>query len=102
MADRTNLNKSMVALIVGQMSDAIIFFNATGRGVKLESLGPYLPSIDLNGTFSVDHRLDNTIKNGLNANNIFTGAIKFRENIGKTADELVALWNANHPDDKVP
>jgi ribosome-interacting GTPase 1 len=101
MADRSNVNKSMVALIVGQMSDAIIFFNAAGRGVKLEGLGTYLPGIDLDGTFNIEHRLDKTIKNGLNANNIFTGAIKFRENIGKTPDELVALWNKDHPDDPV-
>jgi hypothetical protein len=101
MADRTNLNKSMVALIVGQMSEAVVFFNATGRGVKLEGLGTYLPNIDLDGAFSIDYRLDNAIKNGLNAKNIFTGTIKFSENIGKTPDELVAIWNENHPDDKV-
>ena len=101
MADRTNLNKSMVALIVGQMSEAVVFFNATGRGVKLEGLGTYLPSINLDGTFSIEHRLDNAIKNGLNAKDIFTGTIKCSENIGKTPDELVALWNKDHPDDPV-
>jgi hypothetical protein len=31
----------------------------------------------------------------------FEGAITNRQNIGKTADELVQLWNEEHPDDQV-
>jgi len=101
IADRTNLNSSMVALVIGQLSDAVIFFNAAGRGVKLAGLGTYLPGVDLDGTFSVQYRLDRAIKNGLNASDIFTGTIIHRENIGKTPDELVALWNTDHPEDPV-
>jgi hypothetical protein len=101
IADRTNLNKSMVALVLGQLSDAVIFFNTTGRGVKFEGLGSYLPGIDLDGTFNVENRLDSAIKKGLNAPGVFTGTLVNRENIGKTADELVALWNTAHPEDPV-
>jgi hypothetical protein len=101
IADRTNLNKSMVALVLGQLSDAVIFFNTTGRGVKFEGLGSYLPGIDLDGTFNVENRLDSAIKKGLNAPGVFTGTLVNRENIGKTADELVALWNTAHPEDQV-
>jgi hypothetical protein len=101
IADRTNLNRSMVALVIGQLSDAVIFFNASGRGVKFERLGTYLPSIDVDGAFSIDYRMDKAIKTGLNASNIFTGTLSLRENIGKTSDELVAMWNKDHPDDPV-
>jgi len=31
----------------------------------------------------------------------FGGTIMNRKNIGKSADELVALWNETHPDDPV-
>ena len=101
IADRTNLNKSVVALMAGQLSDAVIFFNSTGRGVKIDGLGTYLPGVELDGTFTVDHRLDPDIKNGLNALNMFTGIIDNRENVGKTPDELVAQWNEGNPLDPV-
>lgn len=37
----------------------------------------------------------------LNDSNAFKGEIECRENIGKSGDDLVALWNAEHPDDLV-
>jgi hypothetical protein len=47
------------------------------------------------------HRADTAFGNGLNIPGIFTGTILNREHIGKTSDELVAKWNAEHPDDQV-
>ena len=41
------------------------------------------------------------IKNRLNAPGAFRGEIKNRENIGKTGDDLVTMWNGSHPDDPV-
>ena len=32
---------------------------------------------------------------------VFTGTIINRDTIGKTSDELVGLWNGEHPDDEV-
>jgi len=39
--------------------------------------------------------------NRLNAPGDFRGEIGNRDMIGKTADELVARWNEEHPDDPV-
>jgi len=101
LADRTGLNEGEVSLVTKELRDAVIFFNRAGRGVKLEGLGSYLPNLQLDGTFDLQHRLDIAVKNGLNTPGVFTGSIKNRENIGKSADDLVALWNAAHPDDPV-
>ena len=101
IADRTGLNEGEVSIVLKEMRDAVIFFNRQGQGVKLEGLGTYLPKINLNGKFSVSHRLDRDIANALNAPGAFTGDIANRENIGKTSDELVAMWNAEHPDDPI-
>jgi hypothetical protein len=101
LADRTGLNQGEVTMMLIELRDALIFFNRAGRGVKLEGLGTYLPNIQLDGGFDVQHRLDPAIKDGLNAPGTFTGVITNRQHIGKTADELVALWNAEHPDDPV-
>ena len=59
------------------------------------------PSIDTKGKYSISHRLDREISNVLNAPGAFSGEIINRANIGKTSDELVALWNAEHADDPV-
>ncbi len=99
IARSTGLNESGVRQVLLELRDAIVFFAAAGRPVKLEGLGTYTPSIDLDGTVKVGHRADSTLKARLNAE--FHGEIERRENIGKSGDELVALWNAEHPDDPV-
>ncbi|RMH79195.1 MAG: hypothetical protein D6681_19375, partial [Calditrichaeota bacterium] len=66
-----------------------------------EGLGVYTPTIDLSGTIKVGHRADPVIKKRLNAPGAFKGEILHREHIGKSGDDLVAMWNAEHPDDPV-
>ncbi len=101
LAGRTGLNEGEIRMVMIELRDAIVFFNRTGRSVKLEGLGTYAPKIDLDGVFGVSHRLDNRIKNELNAPGVFSGTIVNRENMGKTSAELVALWNEEHPEDPV-
>ena len=100
IASRTGLNTSEILGALAELRDAIIFFNRSGYGVKLEMLGTFLPNIRLDGTFDVQYRLDRSLRNGLNRGK-FHGTILNRGNIGKTADELVAQWNEEHPDDQV-
>lgn len=97
----TGLNESGVQQVLLEMRDAVIFFNQQGRAVQLEGLGTYSPSIDLEGTFKVNHRADKALTNALNAPGSYLGEIANRENIGKTSDELVEMWNTDHPDDPV-
>ena len=101
MADRTGLNKGDLQMALSEFSAAVQFYNKRGQGVKLPGLGTYLPSIDTQGKISVSHRLDTEISNILNAPGVFSGEIEYRENIGKTSDELVAMWNSSHPNDPV-
>ena len=101
MADRTGLNEGEIRLLMAELRDTIVFFNKSGRGVRLEGLGTYAPKIGLDGKFGVSHRLDNHIRNALNVPGAFKGVIERRENIGKTSEELVAMWNAEHPEDPV-
>ena len=101
IASRTGLNEGEVTQVLLEMRDAVIFSNLQGRTVKLEGLGAYTPTIQLDGDFGVDHRADKEIKNSLNTPGEFRGEIENRSNIGKTSDELVAMWNEEHPDDPV-
>jgi hypothetical protein len=83
-----------------ELHDALVFFGQRGCGVKLEGLGTYLPTIRLDGTVDMQHRLDWGLRRDLNRGK-FAGRIVNRKNIGKTAEQLVAQWNARHPDDPV-
>jgi hypothetical protein len=101
IAARTGLNEGEVRQVLLEMRDAVLFYNLQGRAVKVEGLGTYTPIVQLDGDFKVGHRADVALKKGLNAPGEFRGEIENRENIGKTGDELVAMWNEEHPDDPV-
>jgi hypothetical protein len=100
IASRTGLNAGEIYFVLMELRDAIVFFGLSGQGVKLEGLGTYLPNMRLDGSLDAQHRLDPAIRKGLNRR-AFTGTVLNRKHIGKTPDELVALWNADHPDDAV-
>lgn len=101
LTSRTGLSRGQVSLVLNELSDAVTFFNRAGRGVKLERLGTYLPSIQLDGSFDIEHRTGRELKDSLNAPGTFTGSIRNKANIGKGVDELIGLWNSEHADDPV-
>ncbi len=101
IARSTGLNESGVRQVLLELRDAVIFFNRRGQPVKLEGLGTYTPTVGLDGVFDVGYRADSALKNGLNEPGSFRGEIENRENIGKSSDDLIALWNQAHPDDPV-
>jgi hypothetical protein len=100
VANRTGLNRGEILLVLTELHEAIAHYNRLGRGVRLEGLGTYLPNVRLDGSFDVQHRLDPRLKGLLNEEG-FAARIANRRHAGKTADELVALWNEEHPDDPV-
>ncbi len=86
---------------IKEVRDQIIEFCRAGRAVKVDGLGTFTPTIDLDGTLALAFRADSAINAGLNLPGTFSGTIINREYIGKTADELVAKWNEDHADDQV-
>ena len=101
IARSTGLNESGVRQVLLELRDAAIFFNRQGRSVKFEGLGTYGPSIDLNGKLRISHRADSALPKALNAGGAYRGDIVNKDNIGKTSDELVVMWNADNPGDLV-
>ena len=101
IARSTGLNESGVRQVLLELRDTVLFFTLRGQPVKLEGLGTYTPKISLDGTLGIGHRADVALKHGLNQPGAFKGEIENRENIGKTSDDLIAMWNEAHPDDPV-
>ena len=87
--------------MLSELSAAVQFYNKMGNGAKLPGLGSYLPTIDTQGKLNISHRLDREIANELNIPGAFQGEIINKENIGKTGDDLVAMWNSDHAEDPV-
>ena len=101
LARATGLNESTSDLAFKEVRDMIIENLRAGRGVKIEGLGTWLPNIDLQGNFDVQYRIDPFLKNAINTPGTFVGTILNRENIGKTVEELIAMWNTDHPENPV-
>jgi hypothetical protein len=102
VARATSIVEGSADLVVKEMRDQIIMFCSAGRAVKVEGFGIFSPNIGLEGDFSISFRADPAFANNLNMPGTFSGRIINRENIGKTSDELVTLWNEQYPEDQVP
>lgn len=101
IAGRTGLNRGTISMVLYEIKDALLFFHLAGRSVKLDSLGCYTPYIDLKGNIDVTNRLPSEFKAELNKPHAYEGKIINRDMIGKTAGEIIARWNEEHPDDKI-
>lgn len=101
IAGRNTLNEGQVYLALKEFRDVVVYLCKVGRSAYIEGLGTYVPKISIDGTYSVSHRLHTDIKDELNKNRAFQGELMNRDNIGKTVDELVTLWNTDNPDDQV-
>jgi len=97
---RTTLSPGVVKNVQEAEVETLIGLLLDGRPVHT-GVAIYTPSIDLDGDFEVKVKVDPRILRALNARGAFRGRIINAEHIGKSADDLVALWNAAHPDDPV-
>lgn len=100
IAQMSSFSTADVIGVLEALHDAVQEFISRGHGVRLDGLGTYLPNINYQGEFDVAHRLDRRLKRALN-NGSFSGKIVNRKHIGKSSEQVIALWNAEHPDDLV-
>ena len=96
----TGLVEGSIDQSIKELRDQIIEFNRSGRAVKVDGLGTFSPNIDLDGNLSISFRADPTFAYSLNKD-AFEGNILNRENIGKSSEELVTMWNETYPEDLV-
>lgn len=68
-----------VDLVNKEMRDQIVEFCRAGRAVKVEGLGIFTPTIDLDGTLAISFRADSAMNYGLNVPGTFSGTIINRE-----------------------
>jgi len=95
IAQHTTLDEGGTLQVLMELRDAIVHNNSHGRGVRL---GTYLPNINYRGMLDVSQRLDRELKRDLNAGE-GRPTPNNRKSIGRTPDEIVALWDREHPND---
>ena len=97
----TSLNVGEILNVLREFNGAIIFYACQGFPIKLDDLGIFRPSLNLDGDIAVRLSADPSIRKKVNAKNAFQGRKINAANEGMSVDELVALWNGDHPDDPV-
>lgn len=101
IAQRTGLNDGEIRFVAYEIRDTLLMAHRIGQAVKIEGLGTFAPTIRADGSFDILFRPDPRLLAQLNDSTKWTGTILNKKNIGKSAEELAALWNRDHPDDMV-
>ncbi len=97
----SSLSEGDVRHALADISRALVSLLRSGQSVRLEGLGLIMPSIDTRGTFVVRLKPDRKLRLDIRNKQDFSGEVINRQHIGKSGDQLVALWDAEHPDDPV-
>jgi hypothetical protein len=101
MVARTGLTKGEVYHVAYELCDALLSAHREGRAVKIEGLGTFTPTIRANGRIDTVFRSEPALRRQLNDSTKFYAKILNKASIGKSAEELVARWDAEHPNDSV-
>ena len=100
ITQRTTLSAGVVKNVQESEVETLIGLLKEGRSVNT-GVAIFRPTIDAQGNLSVSVRVDKRITAALNIPGAFTGKINNSANIGKTTEEIVALWNVDNPKDLV-
>ena len=100
ITQRTTLSSGVVKNVQESENETLIGLLKEGRPVH-SGIAIYTPSINLDGESDVSVKIDKRITSALNADGAFSGKVIRADNIGKTSEEIIALWNADHPEDPI-
>jgi hypothetical protein len=101
MCRSTTLSRGVIRNVVDQLQEALMVTFHEGRAAKIEGLGTFTPTIRMDGSLDVLFRPEPDMLRQLNDKTRFKAKILNKDSIGKSADDLVARWNAEHPEDPV-
>ena len=100
ITQRTTLSAGVVKNVQESEVETLIGLLKEGRSVHT-GVAIFRPTIDAQGNLSVNVRVDKRITSALNVPGAFTGKVNNNANVGKTTDEIVFMWNQDHPDDMI-
>jgi hypothetical protein len=95
----TNQTRGSVLAVLSELDVAIEKGLKAGRIVKLPNGTNYRPVGKKDGSISIKLRLNPRVETAVNSE--FRGQWVNADNIGKSEEEIVALWDEAHPDDPI-
>ena len=101
MCRSTTLSRGVIRNVVDQLQETLMASFHDGRAAKIEGLGTFTPTIRMDGRLDVLFRPEPDMLRQLNDKTRFQAKILNRSSIGQSADDLIARWNAEHPEDPV-
>jgi len=100
ITQRTTLSAGVVKNVQESEAETLIGFLKEGCPVHT-GIAIFRPTIDAQGNLSVSVRVDKRIMAALNSPGAFTGKVNNSANVGKTSQEIAALWNEANPDNLI-
>lgn len=97
----TSLGAGEILSIAREFGDVLVYAHRLGHAIKIDGLGTFTPTLRANGRVETVFQSEPLIKRLLNHTAAMSAEIRNKSNLGKSAEELIALWNADHPDDPV-
>ncbi len=95
MTQRSALSAGIIKNVQENEIENVISLLRKGRPVHTGN-AIYTLSITLDGRYEVNVKLKKRMAQALNTPGVFQGKIANAENIGKSSDELVEMWNNKH------
>ena len=99
ITEGSNESMSSVLAVLSALDSATEQALKAGRIVQMPNGTHYRPIGKQDGTIKIKVRVNPFVIRDVNDN--YRGEWRNAENIGKSTDELVALWNEEHPEDPV-
>lgn len=100
LVQATNLSRGSVLAFLAELDDQLESNLRVGRPVHLPNGMHFRPIGRRDGSIRVEVRINPKVTKRLNGD--FRGKWQNAENVGKSEVEIIALWNAQHPDDTIP
>lgn len=101
IARHSSLNEGEIKNVIAELKATIIYFAQRGHGIMINGLGTFRPGIEMDGKLTLNMAVDPSLKKKICNMETYKGIILQKENLGKSIDELVELWNKDHPEDPI-
>ncbi len=94
-------SESVVRHVLSDLERQVIDALQEGYSARLPGLGRFSVELSKTGVLRPYVRTDVKLRRALASPDLYGGEIHQRENIGLSAAEMAALWNAEHPEDPI-
>ena len=102
IAERTLLTTGQAKAVLSDYAEGALFFFKNRQDVNLEGLGKFSVDIGIDGRLAINFRPNDDFLKRLNAEfDKSAESIEKAENVGKSRDEITALWNTEFPADPI-